>query len=1011
MPRFSLLYKVIIAYLVILLPILAVISMIFENNKDEMERLLVAELRQTADEREAYILMYMQMNKNRIQDFSTDGFIVSTLERMDVKAAGRTLGEYMKIHKLPILKEMYRLNIITAPDGKVLASTVPSLEGEDLSKENFFKSGLKGITVTETVSKFGPEVAISAPIYSRVQKGKVLGVITGFTPLSKFGEFFTGEYIERLGALSWSHWGRWSTFEIYLVNKDKFMITPSRFVPDSVLRQKVDTFPVRECMEHRDEETGLYPDYRGTMVVGASMCFPDLGWTLVAEVDQHEVFAPVIRSQWYTFGAILLVTGLIGALVFYFIRVIVRHLRALAIGAGEIAAGNYEVRVPVRTRDEIGHLASSFNSMAESIMERQQELVNSQKSLAKSELRYRTLIENLQEGIWVIDENAVTTYVNPRMAEMLGYRVSEMMGKSLFEFLDEEGVRITQERLDRRKRGIKEVMDAEYIKKDGARLYATIAVAPFIEGGAYKGAIAGIVDITERRKAEDALRESQERFRAILDNMGNIVFMRDLEGRHIFVNRLFEITTRMSKGDVYGKTILELLPEQISREYDRNDRKVIEYDRPMEFEETFPLEDGVHTYIAIRFPLKDTKGKTYAICGVSTDITNLKKAEEALKKSEHSLREAQRIAHIGNWEWDMEKDYVYRSDEVFEIFGRAKGEFDSYEDYLKAMHPDDREAVIMKFREAIDKERSYSVDARIIRGDGAGRIVHIQGEVLRDASGKTVRMAGTVQDITERKQAEDEVTKLNRELERRVEERTLELKQANEDLASAKTEIETFTYSVAHDLRSPLRLIDGFTKLLLKKQLDRLDHEGRDHLERIRASARRMGQLIDDLMNLSFVMRAEVVSSAVDLSAIALSIASDLEKADPERKTNFVIEEGLAVRGDERLLRMVVENLMGNAWKFTSKKDGPRIEFRRCGEEDAKDVFCVRDNGVGFNMAHSDRLFHPFQRLHSQDEFPGTGIGLVTVKQIVQRHGGRVWAEGKTGEGAVFYFTLQRGKS
>ncbi|MBI2400596.1 MAG: hypothetical protein HYV23_06035 [Deltaproteobacteria bacterium] len=257
MPRFSLLYKVIIAYLVILLPVLAVISMIFKGNKQEMERLLIAELTQTADEREAYILMYMQMNRNRMQDFASDGFIVNMLERMDRKAAGRVLGEYMKTYKLPLLREMYRLSIITAPDGKVLASTIPGWEGEDLSKEEFFRNGLKGLAVSETVSKFGPEIAVSAPVYSRAEKGKVLGVITSFTALSKFGEFFTGEYIQRLGALSWSHWGRWRSFEIYLGNKDKLMITPSRFIPNSVLKQKVDTFP---------EERSLRPGHQKSMV-------------------------------------------------------------------------------------------------------------------------------------------------------------------------------------------------------------------------------------------------------------------------------------------------------------------------------------------------------------------------------------------------------------------------------------------------------------------------------------------------------------------------------------------------------------------------------------------------------------------------------------------------------------------------------------------------------------------------------------------------------------------------
>lgn len=1010
MRKFSLLYKVIIAYLVILLPILAVISMIFENSKKEMESLLVTELRQAADEREAYILMYMEMNRGRIEDFSTDGFIVNSLERKDGKPGAKALSEYMRRYKLPVLKEIYRLNILTAPDGRVLASTVPGMEGEDLSGEEFFKIGLRSISMTEVVTRLGPELAVSAPIYSRAEKGRVLGVITGFTSLEKFGEFFTGEYIKRLGATSWSHWGRWKTLEIYLVNRDKLMITPSRFDPASVLKQKVDTFPVRECLEHRDEKTGFYPDYRGRMVVGASMCFPSFGWTLIAEVDAQEVFAPVMRSQRYTFMGVVLVTALIGALAFYFIRVIVSHLRALALGAGEIAAGNYEVRVPVRTGDEIGQLASSFNGMAESILERQRELVASQKSLAESELRYRTLIENLQEGIWVIDEQAVTTYVNPRMAEMLGYTVKEMIGRSLFDFMDEERKKFTMERLDLKRRGLREVVDNEFTRKNGTRLYVTVSAAPIMESGVYKGVIAGIVDITERRKAEEALRESQERFRAILDNMGNIVYMKDLAGRHIFVNRLFEMTAGRSKADIYGRTNRELFPEKVAEEYERNDSKVLEHDRPMEFEELLELEDGMHAYISIKFPLKDTKGNTYAVCGVSTDITSLKKAEEALRKSEKSLREAQRIAHIGNWEWDVEKDQVYKSDEVLRIFGKRAEELANYESIITSVHKDDREAVIMRFREAIDRERAYSVDARITRGDGAQRIVHFQGEVVRDAAGKAVRMDGTVQDITERKLAEDEVVKLNRELEARVEERTLELKRANEELAAAKTEIETFSYSVAHDLRSPLRLIDGFTMLLLKKHADRLDRDGQDHLLRIRSSAKRMAQLIDDLMNLSFVMRAEVVPVAVDLSAIAESITTDLEKADPERRARFSVEQGLSALGDEKLLRMVLENLLGNAWKFTSKRADASIEFRRCGEEAGMEVYCVADNGVGFDPVHSESLFQPFHRLHSHDEFPGTGIGLATVKRVIQRHGGRVWAEGRPGAGAVFYFTVKRGE-
>lgn len=1010
MPRFSLLYKVLIAYLVILLPILLVMADIFENNRDEMKELLMTELRQTADEREAYILLYLQMNKNRIHDFSSDGFIINTLDHGGPQA-GRVLGEYMRKYKLPLVTEMYRLSIVTSLDGRVLASTVPGWEGEDLSKEEFFIKGRKGLSVTEVVSKFGPEIAVSAPIYSRSDPQKILGVITGFTELSRFGEFFTGEYIRRLGALTFREWGRWGSFEIYLVNRDKLMLTQSRFVPGSVLRQKVDTFPVRECLEQRDEESGVYPDYRGEMVVGASMCFPELGWTLVAEVDEHEVFAPIARSQRYTFLAVIAVTVLIGALALYFILAIVRRLRALAMGANEIASGNYGVRVPARGRDEIGFLAGAFNSMAESIGQRTEELVESQKSLAESETRYRTLIENLQEGIWAVDENAVTTYVNPRMAEMLGYTVGDMMGRSIFDFKDEEGAHLLRERLALVRQGMKVFVDAEFIKKDGSRIYVTVSAAPYIQGREYRGSIAGLVDITERRKAEDALRESQERFRSILDNMGNVVYMKDLEGRHIFVNRLFEIVIRKKREEILGKTVYDLLPEDVAKEFDGNDKKVLQYDRPIEFEESIRQEGGEHAYISIKFPLKDTKGTTYAVCGVSTEITSLKAAEDAMRKSEKSLREAQRIAHIGNWEWDMERRYVYKSDEVYRIFGRRKGALDTYDAYLETIHPVDREKVVKGFEEAMRQGNTYSMDARIIRGDGVERIVHIQGEAVRDESGKAFRVSGTVQDITERKSAEEELATLARELEIRVEERTTDLKRAMEELEAAKNEIETFTYSVAHDLRSPLRLIDGFTMLLLKKQRERLDRDGQDHLERIRAASRRMGQLIDDLMNLSFVLRAEIMSGTVDLSRMATSIISDFERAAPEKKAHFVIEEGLKASGDEKLLRMVLENLLGNAWKFTSNMPEPRIELLRTGQEDGRDIYCVKDNGTGFDMAHVERLFQPFQRLHSQDEFPGTGIGLATVARIIYRHGGRVWAHGKPGGGAEFYFTLERERS
>jgi PAS domain S-box-containing protein len=279
-----------------------------------------------------------------------------------------------------------------------------------------------------------------------------------------------------------------------------------------------------------------------------------------------------------------------------------------------------------------------------------------------------------------------------------------------------------------------------------------------------------------------------------------------------------------------------------------------------------------------------------------------------------------------------------------------------------------------------------------------GRTFQLRVEPLFDPAGAITGIIGIAYDITERKEAEARVQHFARELEARVAERTAEL-------AAANRELEAFTYSVSHDLRAPLRALDGFSDALLEGYAERLDATGRDYVLRIRAASQRMTQLIDALLALSRVGRAEIQRRPVDLSALARAIADELQRAQPERAAEFVIAEGLQAEGDPRLLRVLLENLLGNAWKFTRDVPRARIEFG-AAERDGRRAFSVRDNGAGFDMARADRLFQPFQRLHAAAEFEGTGIGLATVQRIVQRHGGEVWAEGRGGEGAVVWFTL-----
>ncbi len=278
-----------------------------------------------------------------------------------------------------------------------------------------------------------------------------------------------------------------------------------------------------------------------------------------------------------------------------------------------------------------------------------------------------------------------------------------------------------------------------------------------------------------------------------------------------------------------------------------------------------------------------------------------------------------------------------------------------------------------------------SVESVGLRKDGTEFPLECSLSRWRSA-GKTF-FTGVIRDISERKQAEEQI------------------RRHAADLEAANRELEAFTSSASHDLRNPLCAIDGFSQAL-EDHADNLDDEGMFYLKQIRDEARRMNELLDALLSLSRVTRAELRSERVDLSGIARDLATELSQRDPERRARFVIAETLTAEGDARLLSLALENLLANAWKFTRTRRRCRIEFGRLRPTDGGPAFYVRDNGVGFDMSHAVNLFNPFQRLHPQEEFEGTGIGLATVQRIIHRHGGRIWAEGAVGQGATFYFTL-----
>jgi PAS domain S-box-containing protein len=389
-------------------------------------------------------------------------------------------------------------------------------------------------------------------------------------------------------------------------------------------------------------------------------------------------------------------------------------------------------------------------------------------------------------------------------------------------------------------------------------------------------------------------------------------------------------------------------------------------------------------------------------CLVLTDLTAQRaaesqaaKAHEAVREQSAFLEQAQDALGLGWWALAPDDDdMILCSPQTHRIYGLTPGPSKVKSATLRILiHPDDRAGVAEARRAALAGGARFQVEHRIVRPDGALRWVLQAAVVEWDDAGVPVRLLGILQDITDRKRSEDE-------LEARVEQRTAELELSNRNL-------QAFSYSIAHDLRTPLRGLNGFSEALLEDYGELLGETGGGYAQRIQAASERMGAIIDALLSLSQVTHADMNLELVDLSAEVAAIADGLRSVDPGRRVSFAIQKDVWVTADRILIRTVLDNLVENAWKFTAGRADATIEFATAATEDDTTVCCyVRDNGAGFDPAYVGKLFQPFQRLHNTSEFPGTGVGLASVKRIIERHGGRVWAEGAVDAGATFYFTL-----
>ena len=519
---------------------------------------------------------------------------------------------------------------------------------------------------------------------------------------------------------------------------------------------------------------------------------------------------------------------------------------------------------------------------------------------------------------------------------------------------------------------------------DEARLLRGAAGEPTEVVGAW-------VDITDRRQAEASLRASEARLRLLVGSVRDYaIYMLDPEG-HV---RSWNAGAQHIK----GYTESEILGEHFSRFYTPEDVAAGRPDAALQAaaahgqfaEEAWRVrKDGSRFWADVLInAVRDDRGALVGFAKVTRDLTERKRAEQALRASEERFRILAVTANDAILSADSHGNITYFNPGAERIFGYAAEEVSGRP--LTTLMPE-------RFAEAHRAGLARYLatrEARVI-----GRTVELAGR-RKDGTefplelslaawnqGAEVAFTAIIRDITSRKEGEERLRSYATQLE------------------AANKELEAFSYSVSHDLRAPLRSLDGFSQALLEDYHDRLDDTGRDFLQRVRAASQRMGTLIDDLLSLSRVTRGDLQVEKVDLSALATALAAELQRSDPQRDVRFAIAPDLVARGDPGLMRLVLQNLLGNAWKFTGKRSPAHVEVGSMAHDGGR-AFFVQDDGAGFDMAYAAKLFGAFQRLHASDKFPGSGIGLATVQRIIHRHGGQVWAEGTPGRGATFYFTL-----
>ena len=642
-------------------------------------------------------------------------------------------------------------------------------------------------------------------------------------------------------------------------------------------------------------------------------------------------------------------------------------------------------------KDQSGHLAG-ISTIARDVTERKR----AEEELHQASLYARNLIEASLDPLVTISKDGKIMDVNRATELATGVERNQLIGSDFCDYFTEPG---------KARHGYEQVFAEETvqdyplaIRHASGRVIDVLYNASVFRNsaGGAEGVFAAARDITKRKQAEEQLRRVSLYTRSLIEASLDPLVTISKDGKITDVNEASIKATGIPRERLIGSDFSNYFtePEKAREGYQRVFKESLVRDYPLAIRHTTGTAMEV-LYNATVF--RNAAGEIDGVFAAARDITERKRAQEALQHSETRYRSL--VTATAQIVWTTNPDGEVMDDiPMWRTFaGMSRDELKGW-GWIESLHPDDREHTAEVWRKAVHDRSLYDIEYRIRRHDGEYRNMAVRGVPVLEGDSDIREWVGTCTDITERKQAEEEVRRLNEELEQRVVQRTAQLEAANKEL-------EAFTYSVSHDLRAPLRHISGFSKMLTEEFGPNLPAEAQHHLQRIQEGTRRMGLLVDDLLNLGRIGRHEVRLQVTGLNSIVNEVVDELKPEWAGRKVGWKIDNLPFVECDPALIKQVFQNLLSNAIKFTRPRGQAVIEVGQKNQDGTAVVF-VRDNGVGFNMKYSDKLFGVFQRLHRPEDFEGTGVGLATVQRIIQKHGGSIWAEAELDKGATFYFTL-----